>query len=215
MRPWRTWRAPWRWARRTSRITSSRSSPRRRSRSTRPPTCRMTTRASRCRRPARRFWRSRAMRNTRSRPMRSAGAHCEHNLVYWRFGDYLGVGAGAHGKVTVPAAPRIARTVRSAPSVGIPRGSRPPAARRPSARVWRATRACRSSTASTRLRLLEGFSLGRVRTVGPVSVGPRCNRAMDDACRARPPARRRGPLGRQSHWAGASSTSCRLYFLPV
>lgn len=24
---------------------------------------------------------------------------CEHNLNYWRFGDYLGVGAGAHGKV--------------------------------------------------------------------------------------------------------------------
>lgn len=25
---------------------------------------------------------------------------CEHNLNYWRFGDYLGIGAGAHGKVT-------------------------------------------------------------------------------------------------------------------
>jgi oxygen-independent coproporphyrinogen-3 oxidase len=29
------------------------------------------------------------------------GARCRHNLNYWRFGDYLGVGAGAHGKVTV------------------------------------------------------------------------------------------------------------------
>ncbi|MBM4219563.1 MAG: radical SAM family heme chaperone HemW [Gammaproteobacteria bacterium] len=26
---------------------------------------------------------------------------CRHNLNYWRFGDYLGIGAGAHGKVTV------------------------------------------------------------------------------------------------------------------
>jgi oxygen-independent coproporphyrinogen-3 oxidase len=26
---------------------------------------------------------------------------CAHNLNYWRFGDYLGVGAGAHGKVTL------------------------------------------------------------------------------------------------------------------
>jgi putative oxygen-independent coproporphyrinogen III oxidase len=26
---------------------------------------------------------------------------CEHNLNYWRFGDYLGLGAGAHGKVTL------------------------------------------------------------------------------------------------------------------
>ncbi len=25
---------------------------------------------------------------------------CQHNLVYWQFGDYLGIGAGAHGKLT-------------------------------------------------------------------------------------------------------------------
>jgi putative oxygen-independent coproporphyrinogen III oxidase len=30
--------------------------------------------------------------------------HCRHNLNYWTFGDYLGVGAGAHGKLTTPAA---------------------------------------------------------------------------------------------------------------
>ncbi len=29
-----------------------------------------------------------------------AGGQCRHNLNYWRFGDYLGLGAGAHGKVT-------------------------------------------------------------------------------------------------------------------
>lgn len=29
-----------------------------------------------------------------------AGRECRHNLNYWRFGDYLGVGAGAHGKLT-------------------------------------------------------------------------------------------------------------------
>jgi putative oxygen-independent coproporphyrinogen III oxidase len=28
---------------------------------------------------------------------------CAHNLNYWRFGDYLGIGAGAHGKLTQPA----------------------------------------------------------------------------------------------------------------
>ena len=28
------------------------------------------------------------------------GAECRHNLNYWRFGDYLAIGAGAHGKVT-------------------------------------------------------------------------------------------------------------------
>jgi oxygen-independent coproporphyrinogen-3 oxidase len=30
------------------------------------------------------------------------GYECRHNLNYWRFGDYLGIGAGAHGKVTLP-----------------------------------------------------------------------------------------------------------------
>jgi putative oxygen-independent coproporphyrinogen III oxidase len=29
-----------------------------------------------------------------------AGARCRHNLNYWQFGDYLGIGAGAHGKCT-------------------------------------------------------------------------------------------------------------------
>ncbi|VFP83411.1 radical SAM family heme chaperone HemW [Candidatus Erwinia haradaeae] len=26
--------------------------------------------------------------------------YCEHNLNYWRFGDYIGIGCGAHGKLT-------------------------------------------------------------------------------------------------------------------
>jgi putative oxygen-independent coproporphyrinogen III oxidase len=28
------------------------------------------------------------------------GQHCQHNLNYWQFGDYLGIGAGAHGKLS-------------------------------------------------------------------------------------------------------------------
>jgi oxygen-independent coproporphyrinogen-3 oxidase len=28
------------------------------------------------------------------------GRRCRHNLNYWQFGDYLGIGAGAHGKTT-------------------------------------------------------------------------------------------------------------------
>jgi putative oxygen-independent coproporphyrinogen III oxidase len=30
------------------------------------------------------------------------GRPCTHNLNYWQFGDYIGVGAGAHGKLTLP-----------------------------------------------------------------------------------------------------------------
>ena len=35
---------------------------------------------------------------------------CKHNLNYWRFGDYIGIGAGAHGKISYPI--RITRQVR-------------------------------------------------------------------------------------------------------
>ncbi len=31
------------------------------------------------------------------------GAECRHNLTYWRGGDYVGVGPGAHGRITAPA----------------------------------------------------------------------------------------------------------------
>ncbi|MBW7931357.1 MAG: oxygen-independent coproporphyrinogen III oxidase-like protein [Gammaproteobacteria bacterium] len=39
------------------------------------------------------------------------GAECRHNLNYWHFGDYLGIGAGAHAKLSWPA--RIVREARS------------------------------------------------------------------------------------------------------
>ena len=34
-----------------------------------------------------------------------AGQACRHNLNYWQFGDYLGIGAGAHGKLTLAGVP--------------------------------------------------------------------------------------------------------------
>jgi oxygen-independent coproporphyrinogen-3 oxidase len=42
-----------------------------------------------------------------------AGRQCRHNLNYWTFGDYLGVGAGAHGKLTDVAAGAILRTTHT------------------------------------------------------------------------------------------------------
>jgi len=36
--------------------------------------------------------------------------HCQHNLNYWTFGDYLGLGAGAHGKITIAPEGRVLRT---------------------------------------------------------------------------------------------------------
>ena len=61
------------------------------------------------------------------------GRQCRHNLNYWRYGDYLGIGAGAHGKLTVdgpdhphredPHAARVPAPARSkAWATGTPAG---------------------------------------------------------------------------------------------
>ncbi|MDS4016449.1 MAG: radical SAM family heme chaperone HemW [Candidatus Accumulibacter sp.] len=39
-----------------------------------------------------------------------SGYECRHNLNYWHFGDYLGIGAGAHSKLTLPE--RVLRQMR-------------------------------------------------------------------------------------------------------
>ncbi len=61
------------------------------------------------------------------------GCQCRHNLNYWRFGDYLGIGAGAHGKVTTASG--IVRTekarsprayLEAAGRSGVRRGVPPP-----------------------------------------------------------------------------------------
>jgi putative oxygen-independent coproporphyrinogen III oxidase len=44
------------------------------------------------------------------------GRRCQHNVNYWMFGDYVGIGAGAHGKLSMPGSPTepasIVRTER-------------------------------------------------------------------------------------------------------
>jgi len=42
-----------------------------------------------------------------------ANRQCAHNLNYWQFGDYLGIGAGAHGKITDASQQNITRLAKS------------------------------------------------------------------------------------------------------
>ena len=63
-------------------------------------------------RRVRRAARGRGLRAVRGLGLRAAAAaQCRHNLNYWTFGDYLGVGAGAHGKLTC-ASRAIVRTTQ-------------------------------------------------------------------------------------------------------
>ena len=41
-----------------------------------------------------------------------SGRQCQHNLNYWQFGDYLGIGAGAHGKITDAALQCVYRVAK-------------------------------------------------------------------------------------------------------
>ena len=40
------------------------------------------------------------------------GRECRHNLNYWRYGDFMGIGAGAHGKLTEASAQTVRRRIR-------------------------------------------------------------------------------------------------------
>ena len=86
----------------------------------------------------------------------AAGARaCRHNLNYWRFGDYLGIGAGAHGKLTDPVEGSVTRTAR------VRQPGRYLAARSPVDRVAETTVLSAGDLAFefclNALRLVEGF----------------------------------------------------------
>jgi oxygen-independent coproporphyrinogen-3 oxidase len=51
-----------------------------------------------------------------------AGHECRHNLNYWRFGDYLGIGAGAHGKLTGQGRTQDGHAIRRRWKLRAPRG---------------------------------------------------------------------------------------------
>ena len=104
---------------------------------------------------------------------------CEHNLNYWQFGDYLGVGAGAHGKLTDAARGSIVRTVRA----------RHPAAYLAAAGPARVTETREIASAErpfefvlNALRLLDGFApeTFEARTALPVGA---LQPALEVACR--------------------------------
>jgi oxygen-independent coproporphyrinogen-3 oxidase len=86
------------------------------------------------------------------------GAECRHNLGYWRYEDYLGIGPGAHGRLTVDGAVHATRQHR-APEIWLQRVEQ----------IGHATRTDQPLDAETRtsealmmgLRLAEGVDAAR------------------------------------------------------
>lgn len=110
----------------------------------------------------------------------AAGLECRHNLNYWRFGDYLAAGAGAHGKLT-------------SPDLGIQRYSKPAHpqffmefAERDDVEMQRSQVAASDvgfEFMLNGLRLTDGFSrsLYESRTGQPIAaIGDELNAALDD-----------------------------------
>ncbi len=125
-----------------------------------------------------------------------AGFRCRHNLNYWQFGDYLGLGAGAHGKLSF--AERITRHAR----IKAPRDYLAAARRGATVAEERAVepRELPFEFMLNALRLVEGFpeALFAARTgLARSAIEPALERAVAlglierDAGRVRPSARGR------------------------
>ena len=46
-----------------------------------------------------------------------AGHESQHNLIYWRYDDYIGIGPGAHGRLTLPDGSKVATREHHAPDI--------------------------------------------------------------------------------------------------
>ncbi|NBB82741.1 MAG: coproporphyrinogen III oxidase, partial [Alphaproteobacteria bacterium] len=87
------------------------------------------------------------------------GEACRHNLVYWRTGDYAGIGPGAHGRLTLDGTRWATRTHR-APEIWLERVEAAGHGEHPREAV--APRARAEETLMMGLRLAEGVPLARI-----------------------------------------------------
>jgi len=107
------------------------------------------------------------------------GQACKHNLNYWRFGDYVGIGAGAHGKISRADTGTIvrrwkqkhpARYLANAATADVLGGETPIALEDTALEFT-----------MNALRLLEGFTIPQFAAATGLSLQP-WNAAIDSAC---------------------------------
>jgi len=109
------------------------------------------------------------------------GRGCRHNLNYWRFGDYIGIGAGAHGKLTDGARGTIQRRWKKRHPRDYLAGAGKQAGLQGQRRLDAA--AAVFEFALNRLRLCEGFTLSDFSAacgLDPEQIRPRLEQAVAD-----------------------------------
>jgi putative oxygen-independent coproporphyrinogen III oxidase len=106
------------------------------------------------------------------------GAECRHNLVYWRYGEYLGIGPGAHGRLTIDGQKSAIRN-RRAPETWLQAIEATGSARDEVTNLAAAER--RDELLMMGLRLREGVARGRFRDETGAEI-----EAVLDAVRLRP-----------------------------
>jgi len=99
-----------------------------------------------------------------------AGAQSRHNLVYWRYGDYAGIGPGAHGRLTLPDGRRVATVTARAPGDWLAAVAAQGHAVVEQSPVERPDQATEYMLMA--MRLAEGADLARYRRLAGVPVDP-------------------------------------------
>ena len=93
-----------------------------------------------------------------------SGAECRHNLIYWRYGDYVGVGPGAHGRLSVDDR-RLATVADLSPESWLSQVEKSGSATRITEIISNSTQLAEYVMMS--LRLSEGCDLARARALCP------------------------------------------------
>ena len=135
------------------------------------------------------------------------GAESRHNLVYWRYGDYAGIGPGAHGRLTPAAAAGRPESLRS-PKPGSPPSRRDGSGISPAPRSPPPSRP--TEMLMMGLRLAEGIDPRRYAALNGRPLPPRRIAELAAlgliAADRRPPAHdRRRPAAPRRDPAGSSS----------
>ena len=127
------------------------------------------------------------------------GREGRHNLVYWRYGDYAGVGPGAHGRLTVGGTRWATEAIRAPEAwlAAVEAGQGGSAARAPVAPAEQAV-----EMAMMGLRLAEGIDLGRYAALAGAAMADGADRRSSPASGSSPATAtgcgRRRPAGRCS-----------------